>query len=92
MYANEGSNTLCTSTYSPQVLQKMIGQPPPKAWHHGEYTIAELFHDAGYATAMFGKWHLGASAGRYPTDQGYDEWFGVVRSTNEASYTESHGC
>ena len=56
-----------------------------------EYTIAELFHDAGYATAMFGKWHLGASAGRYPTDQGYDEWFGVVRSTNEASYTESHG-
>ena len=26
-----------------------------------EYTIADLFSDAGYATACFGKWHLGNS-------------------------------
>ena len=38
-----------------------------------EYTIAEMFSDAGYATAMFGKWHLGDSKGRYPTSQGFDE-------------------
>ena len=56
-----------------------------------EYTIAELFSEAGYATALYGKWHIGASEGRYPTDQGYDEWFGIVRSTNEAAYTSAHG-
>ena len=38
-----------------------------------EYTLAELFSDAGYATALFGKWHLGDVEGRLPTDQGFDE-------------------
>ena len=39
-----------------------------------EYTLAELLSDAGYSTAIFGKWHLGSSVGRYPTDQGFDQW------------------
>jgi arylsulfatase len=47
-----------------------------------EYTLAELLSDAGYATALFGKWHLGHSAGRYPTDQGFDQWWGIPRSSN----------
>src|SRR5262245_3831588 len=29
-----------------------------------EYTIAELLSDAGYATALYGKWHLGNIQGR----------------------------
>ncbi|MGR9356603.1 arylsulfatase [Rhizobium leguminosarum] len=49
-----------------------------------EVTIAELLSDAGYATAAFGKWHLGSSRGRYPTDQGFDEWYGIPRTTDEA--------
>jgi arylsulfatase A-like enzyme len=52
-----------------------------------EYTIAELLSDAGYATAMYGKWHLGEHQGRLPTDQGYDEWWGVKNSLDEAGYT-----
>jgi arylsulfatase A-like enzyme len=32
-----------------------------------EYTIAELLSDAGYATALYGKWHLGDTQGRLPT-------------------------
>jgi arylsulfatase A len=42
-----------------------------------EKTIAELLHDAGYATCFLGKWHLGSFDGRHPTpgDQGFDHWF-----------------
>lgn len=51
-----------------------------------EYTMAELLSDAGYATACFGKWHLGSSTGRMPTDQGFDEWFGIPRSSGEVNW------
>jgi len=52
-----------------------------------EYTIAELLSDAGYATALYGKWHLGEHSGRLPNDQGFDEWWGVRNSLDEAGYT-----
>ena len=41
-----------------------------------EITIGEILSNAGYATGMFGKWHLGLTEGRFPTDQGFDEWYG----------------
>jgi arylsulfatase A-like enzyme len=56
-----------------------------------EYTLAELLADAGYATAIFGKWHLGDSDGRFPTDQGFDEWWGFPFSTDVASHASSVG-
>jgi arylsulfatase A-like enzyme len=49
-----------------------------------EVTIAELLSDAGYATGHFGKWHLGSDQGRLPNDQGFDEWYGIPRTTDEA--------
>ena len=49
-----------------------------------EVTIAETLSDAGYATAHFGKWHLGSEQGRLPNDQGFDEWYGIPRTTDEA--------
>ena len=52
-----------------------------------EYTIAELLSDAGYATALYGKWHLGEHSGRLPSDQGFDEWWGIKNSLDEAGYT-----
>ncbi len=52
-----------------------------------EVTIAEKFSDAGYATGMFGKWHLGDTPGRLPFDQGFDEWYGIPNTTDEALYT-----
>lgn len=50
------------------------------AW---EVTIAETLSSAGYATGMCGKWHLGSSQGRLPNDQGFDEWYGIPRTTDE---------
>jgi arylsulfatase A-like enzyme len=52
-----------------------------------EYTIAKLLSDAGYATALYGKWHLGDVHGRLPSDQGFDEWWGIKNSWDEAAYT-----
>jgi len=54
-----------------------------------EYTLAELFSDSEYKTALFGKWHLGDVEGRLPTDQGFDEWFGVKNTTDEAGYSST---
>lgn len=56
-----------------------------------EITIAELLSGAGYATAMYGKWHLGDKEGRYPKDKGFDEWYGIPRTTNESMFMESVG-
>jgi arylsulfatase A-like enzyme len=38
-----------------------------------EVTIAELLSEAGYTTAMYGKWHLGEGEETWPHSQGYDE-------------------
>lgn len=54
-----------------------------------EETLAEVLSDAGYATGMFGKWHLGDSKGRYPTDQGFDEWYGIPNSSDESYWPDS---
>jgi arylsulfatase A-like enzyme len=42
-----------------------------------EITIAEVLKKAGYRTALFGKWHLGAHLDHGPTKQGFDEFFGM---------------
>ena len=53
-----------------------------------EITIAEMLSDAGYATGMFGKWHLGHTKGRFPTDQGFDEWYGIPNSSDESAWPD----
>ncbi|QEH33381.1 Arylsulfatase [Aquisphaera giovannonii] len=47
----------------------ITGLPP------SEVTLAERFRSAGYATGIFGKWHLGDAPGSRPEDQGFDEAF-----------------
>jgi arylsulfatase len=56
-----------------------------------EVTLAQLISARGYATACFGKWHLGDREGRYPKDRGFDEWYGIPRTTNESMFTSSPG-
>ena len=56
-----------------------------------EVTLAQLLKQQGYATAIHGKWHLGDRAGRFPTDRGFDEWYGIPRTTNESMFTTSPG-
>ena len=42
-----------------------------------EVTLAEVLTRAGYRTALFGKWHLGAHRDHGPRKQGFDEFFGI---------------
>jgi len=56
-----------------------------------EITLAQLLSGRGYATAIFGKWHLGDKEGRYPKDRGFDEWYGIPRTTNESLFASTAG-
>lgn len=63
----------------------------PEGLTQWEQTIAESLSAAGYATALYGKWHLGSHAGRLPNDQGFDEWYGIPRTTDESLWSTSPG-
>jgi arylsulfatase A-like enzyme len=50
--------------------------------HPDEETIAELLKKSGYATAIFGKWHLGHHKEFLPMQHGFDEYFGLPYSND----------
>ena len=52
-----------------------------------ELTIAESLKDAGYATACFGKWHLGDQLEFLPTRHGFDEYYGIPYSNDMVART-----
>ena len=56
-----------------------------------EITLGQLLSAQGYATAIHGKWHLGDRAGRLPHERGFDEWYGIPRTTNESMFTSTPG-
>lgn len=54
----------------------------PKGLHPSEVTIAEMLKAQGYATAIFGKWHLGDHPSLLPTKQGFDKFYGIPYSND----------
>jgi arylsulfatase len=102
--ANEGlrlTNFNVESQCTPTRSAIMTGRLPIRSGTHRvtyglpygmapwEYTLPNLFSDSGYATALFGKWHLGDEEGRLPTDQGFDQWFGIKNTSDEAGYSST---
>ncbi len=55
-----------------------------------ETTIANRLKDAGYATALVGKWHLGGSDKHHPQRRGFDEFFGFLGGAH-AYFPEKRG-
>jgi arylsulfatase A-like enzyme len=53
-----------------------------------EIAIAEILAQAGYTSSCLGKWHIGAEDGRWPTDHGFDEWYGPLRTYDECMWLE----
>ncbi|HHI80111.1 MAG TPA: arylsulfatase [Planctomycetes bacterium] len=62
----------------------VIGPKSPRYLHPKEFTLAEGLKSAGYATALFGKWHLGTpnkkngdTKDAFPLAHGFDQWVGT---------------
>lgn len=56
--------------YRTRVVDTWLGR---SMMEPSEITVAEILHKAGYATGIFGKWHLGDCYPMRPNDQGFDE-------------------
>lgn len=75
--------SLMTGCYSQRVSVHGAYGPKAKAGlNPDEVTIAEICKSKGYATAVFGKWHLGDAQPFLPANQGFDEWFGLPYSND----------
>ncbi len=84
-------SALMTGRYGIRTRQRP-NAAPRDIWYgitEWEITLAEMLSKTGYKTGIFGKWHLGDAAGRYPTDQGFDEWYGIPNSSDQAFWADS---
>jgi arylsulfatase len=58
-------------------LSLVIIEGSPNTLPARAFTMGDMFKGAGYATAIFGKWHLGSEPQSLPTAHGFDEFYGI---------------
>ncbi|MFC1604389.1 sulfatase-like hydrolase/transferase [Planctomycetota bacterium] len=74
---------LMTGCYPQRVsLPNVIGPSAKIGISNQEQTIAETLKPLGYATACYGKWHLGHHPKFLPTRHGFDDYFGLPYSND----------
>ena len=74
---------LLTGCYPNRVgIHGALGPGHPTGIAAEETTLAEVFRSKGYATAIFGKWHLGDHERFLPLQHGFDEYFGIPYSND----------
>jgi arylsulfatase len=74
---------LMTGSYPNRVnMSGALNHTSPLGIHPAEKLLGEHFKARGYATAAFGKWHLGHHAPFWPTNRGFDEFFGIPYSND----------
>jgi arylsulfatase A-like enzyme len=64
-----------TTDRGPITLQRMIPIPNREDLARETVTVAEALQEAGYATGLFGKWHLSGHPNTQPTQQGFDTYY-----------------
>ncbi|MEK7706708.1 MAG: sulfatase [Verrucomicrobiota bacterium] len=76
-------SALMTGCYPSRVgIQGALGPNARIGIHSNEVTFAEIGKQRGYATAIFGKWHLGSERQFLPTHHGFDDYFGLPYSND----------
>jgi arylsulfatase A-like enzyme len=74
---------LLTGCYPNRIgIHQALGPQSKTGLSAAEMTLAELVKQRGYATAVFGKWHLGDSPQFLPLRHGFDEYFGLPYSND----------
>lgn len=74
---------LLTGCYPNRIgIHQALGPRAKTGINADEMTLAELVKQRGYATAIFGKWHLGDAPQFLPLRHGFDEYFGLPYSND----------
>jgi arylsulfatase A len=78
------------------VFRDQRRENPAQRWAWGislaEQTVAETLRDAGYRTALLGKWHLGYDTRFHPMNQGFDEFRGFTGgAVDYHTHVATHG-
>ena len=83
---------LMTGCYPKRVgmHQHVLFPTSKKGLNPEEHTIADHLKSQGYATACFGKWHLGHQPEVLPTSQGFDTYLGIPYS-NDMNHPDNKG-
>ena len=78
---------LLTGCYNVRVgIFGALGPKSNNGLHANEVTLAELCKQKGYATAIYGKWHLGHHKQFLPMQNGFDDYFGLPYSNDMWPY------
>ena len=74
---------ILTGVYPNRIgIYNAFGPTSDSGINHNEYTLAEMLKDNGYKTGIFGKWHLGSKKEFFPTNHGFDEFYGILYSND----------
>lgn len=74
---------LLSGAWAPRVnLPHVLGPGNDHGIAAQETLLPEYLKQAGYATAMFGKWHLGDQPRHHPMEHGFDRWYGIPYSND----------
>ena len=78
---------LLTGCYNVRVgIMGALGPGAKHGIHENEITLAEICKQKGYATAAYGKWHLGHHKKFLPMQHGFDDYFGLPYSNDMWPY------
>ncbi len=74
---------LMTGCYSNRVsMSGALNHTSPTGIHPKEVLLSNIFKSKGYATGMYGKWHLGDHPVYQPNRRGFDDWAGIPYSND----------
>lgn len=82
--------SLMTGCYANRVgMQGALNHTSREGLNPSEWTLPEMLKEKGYATAAFGKWHLGTRMMFHPMKNGFDEFLGIPYSNDNTKYHPS---